>query len=221
MMSTPSMLDDHHRDKLAVPSWAVGAWRRELLEWDDGEDRETEVLWLQSPILFADIRNPSDPSKKAEGFAGHLSVTGQTCRWNRPIDVKPKGGDGDVGVVSTRRARMIEIGVHRNYLEEWQRIDDGFAHFAASRGAVRIDPDGVHWPISGTLELIVAIGPHLTHAWRGNDGSGVAHGHVDTTGQWRPQRHAGAAERATLQGDWTIWSNTLDPNRVERILAHF
>ena len=219
-MSTHCMLDARHRDRLAVPTWAIGAWRRELLEWDDGEDRETDVLWLQSPILFADIRNPLDPSKTAEGFAGHLSVTGQTCHWNRPIDVMPKGGDGDVGVVFTRRTRMIEIGVHRNYLEEWQQIDDGVAHLAASRGAVGIDADGVHWPISGALEIVVAIGPHLTHAWRCTGGSGAAYGRVDITGKWQPERHAGTEERITAQGPWTIWSNTLDPNLLERILAH-
>jgi hypothetical protein len=220
-MSNYSMLDERHRDRLAVPAWAVGAWRRELLEWDDGEDRQTEVLWLQSPILFADIRNPAKALKSAEGFAGHLSMTGQTCRWNRPIDVMPKGGDGDVGVVSTRGTRMIELGVHRNYLEEWHRIDDGAAHLAASRGAMLVDSDGVHWPVSGPLEIIVAIGPHLTHAWRGSSGSGVAYGRVDTAGRWLPERQAGAKERAIVRSQWTIWSSNIDPNLIELILTPF
>ncbi|MEX2298320.1 MAG: hypothetical protein WD715_12965 [Dongiaceae bacterium] len=213
-------IDPHQQTALAIPSWAVGAWRRELLEWDDGEDRRTEVLWLQTPILFADIRNPVDDSKIAEGFAGHLSVTGQTCRWNRPIDVKPKGGDGDIGVVSTRGTRMIELGVHRNYLEEWRRIDDGRTHFAASRGSMQIGSDGVRWPTSGPLEIVVGIGPHLIHAWRSDDGVGVAYGRPGSDGTWSPERHAGILERMPAPGAWTIWSAAPAAQLPASILAH-
>ncbi|MDZ4735500.1 MAG: hypothetical protein SGJ07_04050 [Rhodospirillaceae bacterium] len=212
-------LDPRYQAALAIPGWTVGAWRRELLEWDDGEDRETEVLWLQTPILFADIRNPVDDSKIAEGFAGHLSVTRQTCRWNRPIDVKPKGGDGDIGVVSTRGTRMIELGVHRNYLEEWRRIDDGKTHFAASRGAMQIGDDGVRWPASGPLEIVVGIGPHLIHAWRSDNGVGVAYGRPGADGSWSPERRAGILEHKPAQGTWTIWSAAPDTQAAAGILA--
>ena len=213
-MHSITRLDDRHY----VPNWAVGAWRRDLLEWDDGEDRTTRVLWLQTPVLFADIRNPADPSIPAEGFAGHLSVTGQTCRWNRPIDIKPKGGDGDVGVVATRGTRMIELGVHRNYLEEWRRVDDGTVHFAASRGAVTIGP-AIGWPATGSLEILVGIGPHLIHAWRGTDGVGLAYGTVSDDGQWTIERTAGVETRAGSDGPWTLWSASPDQSRAERILA--
>ncbi|MEX0809192.1 MAG: hypothetical protein WD044_10740 [Dongiaceae bacterium] len=214
-------LDPQHRTALSIPAWAVGAWRRELLEWDDGEDRRTEVLWLQTPILFADIRNPVDDSKMPEGFAGHLSVTGQTCRWNRPIDVKPKGGDGDIGVVSTRGTRMIELGVHRNYLEEWRRIDEGKTHFAASRGSVQTGNDGVRWPSSGPLEIVVGMGPHLIHAWRSDKGVGVAYGRSAPDGLWSPERRAGNVERDPAPGPWTIWSATPDTQSAAQILARF
>jgi hypothetical protein len=202
-----------------VPDWLIGAWQRDLLEWDDGEDRSTQVLWLQSPILFADIRVPAPGAGESEGFAGHLDVTGQTCRWHRPIDVHPKGGDGDVGVIFRRGKRLIECGVHRNYLEEWQLIADGEQHLAATRGAVSIGKSGPNWRVNGALEIAVAVGGHLIHAWRGAGGAGLAYGRFWDEGRGEIERRAGVATPTRASGNWRIWSTTIDPARAERLLA--
>jgi hypothetical protein len=192
-----------------------------LLEWDDGEDRSTDVLWLQTPTLFADIRIPAGGGSGSEGFAGHLAVTGQLCRWHRPIDVKPKGGDGDVGVLYRRGSRMIECGVHRNYLEDWRLIGDAARHLGASRGAVRIGEDGIEWPVAGLLEIVVAVDGHLIHAWRGHDGAGIAYGRLDSAGRCKIEKRAGPATRTAAPGDWLIWSAAPDAAPAERILSQF
>ena len=201
-----------------VPTWATGAWRRTLLEWDDGEDRSTDVLYLQTPVLFADIRIASRRDQESEGFAGHATVNGQICRWHRPIDVKPKDGDGDVGVMYRRGDRMIECGVHRNYLEDWRLVGDTGQHFAASRGAVSIDKEGIHWPSDGPLEIVVAVGERVIHAWRSPAGSGVVAGRLDSSGSWLAEKTVGNSQRNPAPGDWTIWSAQLGSGAAERLL---
>ena len=202
-----------------VPDWATGAWRRTLFESPDREDRSTDVLYLQTPVLFADIRIPVEPGKDKEGFAGHAAVTGQICRWNRPIDVKPKtGGDVDIGVMYRNGERLLECGVHRNYLEEWKLVGDTNRHFAATRGAVSVDKDGIHWPADGPLDVLVAVGDQVIHAWRGPAGAGVVAGSLDPSGRWSPDRKAGRPERNTASGDWTVWSAQLAPGMGDRLL---
>lgn len=202
-----------------VPGWATGAWRRTLFESPEREDRSTDVLYLQTPVLFADIRIPVEPGKNKEGFAGHASLNGQICRWNRPIDVTPKpGGAIDIGVMYRNGTRMLECGVERNYLEEWKLVGDATRHFAATRGAVSVDKDGIHWPAEGPLDLLVAVGDQVIHAWRGPKGAGVAAGSLDGAGRWSPNRSAGRSERNTASVDWTVWSSQLAPGMADRLL---
>lgn len=202
-----------------VPEWATGAWRRTLFESPEREDRSTDVLYLQTPVLFADIRIPVEPGRPKEGFAGHASVTGQICRWNRPIDVTPKpGGAIDIGVMYRNGARLLECGVERNYLEEWKLVGDTSRHFAATRGAISVDKDGIHWPAAGPLDILVAMGDQVIHAWRGPGGAGVVAGSLDAAGRWSADRQAGRSERNAAAGDWTIWSAQLASGAAERLL---
>ena len=202
-----------------VPDWATGAWRRTLFESPEREDRSTDVLYLQTPVLFADIRIPVEPNKAREGFAGHATLSGQICRWNRPIDVTPKpGGAIDIGVMYRNGARMLECGVERNYLEEWKLVGNIDRHFAATRGEVDVDTDGICWPADGPLDLLVAVGDQVIHAWRGPAGSGVAAGSLDATGRWSANRQAGRSERNAASNDWTVWSVQLPPGAAERLL---
>jgi hypothetical protein len=202
-----------------VPDWATGAWRRTLFESPDREDRSTDVLYLQTPVLFADIRIPVEPGKAREGFAGHATLTGQICRWNRPIDVTPKpGGAIDIGVMYRNGSRMLECGVERNYLEEWKLVGDIGRHFAATRGAFSVDKDGIRWPTAGALDLLVAVGDQVIHAWRGPAGAGVAAGGFEASGHWSPNRQAGRSERNAASGDWTVWSAQLAPGMADRLV---
>ena len=97
-----NLLVDHpFGDALAgieVPNWCHGVWQRERLAWPGGEDRAKTVLWIQTPVLFADLRVPP-PGQVGEeqGFAGHLLVSGRICAWQRPLDLKPPSGPGDAG----------------------------------------------------------------------------------------------------------------------------
>ncbi len=204
---------------LTVPAWAIGAWRRTLLEWDDGEDRSTDVLYLQTPVLFGDIRIPTRSTDASEGFAGHAAVTGRICRWHRPIDIRPKGGDGDVGAVYRRGDRMIECGVYTNYLEDWRLVGHSGRYFAASRGAVTVDAGGIYWPPHGPLEILVAVGDQMIHAWRSADSAGVVAGLLDPSGRWSAKKRAGSAMPPPAPDDWTVWSSRIGADVAERILS--
>lgn len=110
-----------------VPNWAIGLWQRRQLETGDGSlDRTSCVLWLQTDTLFGDLRIAA-PSITIEprlrhGFAGELRVAGQKCEWIRELDTHPSGGPADAGAVFICGERMIECGLHENYLEHWDRV---------------------------------------------------------------------------------------------------
>jgi len=125
-----------------VPDRYRGLWRRRLLVEEDGRrDADTIVWWLQTGQLFADIRLPADRGSVAgaacfadldeaglhclarqEGFAGVLEWTEGACAWRRSIDFRPLPGPPDEGWMTEEApGLMIERGLHRGYLEEWEQ----------------------------------------------------------------------------------------------------
>lgn len=217
----PRELTAAAEQRLGVSDWARGLWRRDLLEWDDGEDRTTRVIWIQTPVLFADIRIPVPGGPRApEGFAGHLSVSGQVCRWNRPIDVKPKAGGGvDTGAMYRRGDRLVECGLQANYLEEWRLVGATQNFIAATRGQVSITDDSILWPADGPLEIAVGCAGHLIHAWRVDGDAGLdlrsfgTDGALATAGE-----QVGSAWHDDEVGGWSIWSTDLDDIVAGRLL---
>lgn len=165
-----------------VPEEYIGLWRRTLLI-DEGacEDRSSQVYWLQTGSLYADIRIP--PSRQPmrvppreeqadhalpvlatqQGFAGTLEVQGNALTWQRWLDYQPDTGVPDTGRVHFHQDRLIEEGVHAAYIEHWApvtRVDSGYL---ALRLTEERSPSGELqrrqglWLISGNY-FIYAIG---------------------------------------------------------------
>lgn len=181
-----------------VPTWIQGVWRRERVERGDGSvDRDTRVIWLQTPTLYADIRIPKVRRSPAgqQGFAGWLTVVGQVCTWHRPIDRQPPTRPPDVGTMFRRGRRMIECGVHANYLEDWRLLDDGQGRFLAlARGAGKMQ------------ELLVMAGHHFIAAAAASEHRAyeLSYGRIDRrTREWRIELSTARARegRALFTGE--------------------
>ncbi|PND58488.1 hypothetical protein CRM90_07600 [Mycobacterium sp. ENV421] len=102
---------------LATPVIAdcTGLWRRTLLvEADGSRDTGTNVQWLQGISMFVDLRGPG------EGFAGLLSQRDDVFEWARLVDLQPPGLP-DAGRMSWAGGTLVEIGIHADYTEHWQR----------------------------------------------------------------------------------------------------
>ena len=135
-----------------VPQNLHGLWRRTFFQWEDGDiDRSTEVFYLQTPRLFADIRIPASRPDLGRAnslqnltrdellalteqmaFAGYTKIEGDHIYWNHAIDNLPDSsfeGAVDVGRFRIRKNVMQEFGVHFNYTEYWRRIDTGGGKF--------------------------------------------------------------------------------------------
>lgn len=220
-------LDLSRLDELAVlqvPEWACGVWRRDFLRYPGREDKTTEVIWIQTPTLYADIRvaAPDDVSPEAgdEGFAGWLDVDDQVCTWHRPIDLDPGPEGGDKGAMFLDGDVMIEVGLLDNYMEEYRRIDPARSCFAASRGDVTTAGGKVRFAPDGPVEILVAAGPHVIHARR-DGASALRYGRLDA--------HGSAVTLDLAVGDpsvftpsenaWTVWSDSLGEATHSALLA--
>lgn len=206
---------------MAVPDWARGVWQRELLERPGAEDRTTRVIWVQTPLLFADLRSPPPGAPGEEqGFAGHLLVSGQICAWQHPLDVHPAEGPGDAGAMYRNGERLVECGIHANYLEEWRQVEPGTRHLAATRGEVRIDQGEIVWPASGPLEIVVACGGHVVHGIRKGRSASLRHGRFDApTGGLEPAWRVGVDADPAEHLPWTLWSDTMTPVARDALLG--
>ncbi|MDX2350931.1 hypothetical protein [Stutzerimonas xanthomarina] len=126
----------------SVPESYLGVWRRRLLTTTDGRRDETsDVYWLQTAQLHADIRIPHPPTASASlatcsqaqqldlceqsGFAGLTLVEGDICQWQRLIDYQPPGAAPDIGRMRFEGAdQLLEDGLDGRYHEVWQRVPE-------------------------------------------------------------------------------------------------
>ncbi len=208
---------------LSVPEWSRGVWRRTFGRYPGRDDKMTEVIWIQTPTLYADIRvaAPDDPSPEArdEGFAGWLDVADQVCTWHRPVDLHPRPEGGDQGAMYLDNDVMIEVGLLANYMEEYQRIDPATRCFAASRGTFTTSDGKVRFAPDGPVEILVSAGPHVIHARR-DGASGLRYGRFDGPDHAvRFDRCVG--DNAVLAGGggpWTVWTNELDDEMGEYLV---
>ena len=115
-------------------------WQRIWLRAPGYEDAATQVHWMQSGALYADIRIPSDRPAlnnaralsdlsadqllslmQAEGFAGIIDVQDSICTWTREINWHGTPDSIDAGRMSFDSAGdLIEDGVHADYAELWR-----------------------------------------------------------------------------------------------------
>jgi hypothetical protein len=115
-----------------------GLWRRRLLRDAHGEDRDSQVWWLQGAGYYVDLRQPPDRPDfsgvtgfdqcndeqlawlaRQQGFAGQLVIDGNRLHWQRSIDLQPPAALADIGEVRWDGECLHERGVLADYAEEW------------------------------------------------------------------------------------------------------
>lgn len=183
-----------------VPERYLGVWMRTLLRTPEAEDRSTFVRWLQGPGWHADLRvparaRPADRPATAlelaaqQGFCGFTEVStppeGETCAWRRQLDFQPPAATPDEGRIRWEGPdRLIETGVHGDYLEIWERVPGSQGRhiallsgpepaatrlFVAGDWMMRVRPRRSAWPADlppGTsLATLGAAHPALLPAW--------------------------------------------------------
>jgi hypothetical protein len=141
--STLSKVPDHYR----------GVWVRNLLETPTQRDTTTFVRWMQTSQWHADVRVPAaarTPGVPAsattlaqrvsqQGFSGVTEVThdgtNEICTWHRRYDFLPPRPDADTGtMVFETPHRVIERGIHSEYLEVWERLPESMGACIALAG---------------------------------------------------------------------------------------
>jgi hypothetical protein len=128
---------------MAVPLQLVGAWRRSGLLLDGVRQVDyCDVIWLQTPEWFADIRLLIDPSVRVPtdgvpdfffhqlAFAGVTGWDPPVVTWSHRLDSRPESA-GDASPVTWEDGVMIERGRvpvgggrHAVFAEEWLRMTD-------------------------------------------------------------------------------------------------
>ena len=154
----------------AVPDCYRGVWVRTLLTTPTSRDDTTFVRWLQTSRWHADLRIPpgtrTDRPMLQQGFCGvttvEVSGAAEICRWHRRLDIQPPGPHPDAGRSDfDGTERLVETGVHADYLEVWERLPGSTGRCAvleASPGqapamllvsgefAMRVRPRHAAWP---------------------------------------------------------------------------
>jgi hypothetical protein len=209
-------------------------------------DLSTWVRWLQTAHWHADLRVPAaarpagagrrmfDGESAArlaaqQGFfglttveqadvAGEPQAPVEVCSWHRELDFQPPGPHPDAGsMLFDNPDRLIETGLHGDYLEVWERLPDSVGRSLVLEMAAH--PAGrpaMWWLLTGTY--LMRVRPRAA-AWPADTAVG------DTLASLL-QRHpdAGAdlldfeiSAGRLRDGLWTIEHSTLPPfeGRVE------
>ena len=134
-----------------------GRWQRLSLLTDGARpDTTTRVTWLQTDLLYCDLRVPADRPAfggcrslleiddqglwhlaEQQGFAGHLESAGDLCFWHRHIDFQPPGRLPDAAAVRVIGDRLVETGVFQTYVEEWRRCEGSDDDMIAAKLLIR------------------------------------------------------------------------------------
>lgn len=199
-------------------SAVLGPLRRTLIVHADGRrDTTSDVVWLQGPSLYVDLRVPhpeAGPDARPEGFAGRWTLDGDLARWSRLVDVRPPGPFPDEGTLRPHpelRDVLVEDGVHEPYVEHW-RLPSPPTVGRPVGGMLAVTADGrraVAVRVAADLGLAVQSGATVAGAHApGADAAGaiVAMGRVDGEGRWRlhaasDARLVGAVVTVALAGD--------------------
>jgi hypothetical protein len=166
------MMDDDRAPP--VPDRYRGVWVRTLLTTPKSRDDTTFVRWLQTSRWHADLRVPpgtgTDRLARQQGICGVTTVNvddaAEVCRWHRRLDFQPPGPHPDAGRIDfDGTERLVETGVHADYLEVWERLPGSTGRFAvleATQGpaptmllvsgefAMRVRPRRAAWPSDTT-----------------------------------------------------------------------
>ena len=115
-------------------------------------DATTKVIWLQTSLLYCDIRIPADRPEFGDcasltdlddealrwlagqqGFAGHLESADDLCFWHRHIDLQPPSPMPDAGRMHATGDRTIESGLFQHYTEAWRLAEAGDSDVLAAK----------------------------------------------------------------------------------------
>jgi hypothetical protein len=175
-----------------VPSRYRGVWRRSLLKAGEVHDVDSLVYWMQTSRWHADIRIPASRPDfthvrslhdcdraqlcwlaSQQGFAGVTEVDAasgtEICRWHRVVDFQPPAATPDAGAMQFERDRLVETGVHADYLEHWQRVPHTDAGFAVLQQRATAESSS-----NGKMRLLLIAGRQVMHvrsrsyAWPGD-----------------------------------------------------
>src|SRR3954467_12205379 len=99
------------RPEKPLPSWFLGAWKREWMRRHGATDDSVTVRYLQTPTMFGDVRIPANrpsPARamsladltdgqlaalaKQQGFFGYTTIDGDIATWHHEIDYQPSEG---------------------------------------------------------------------------------------------------------------------------------
>jgi hypothetical protein len=135
------------------PVWMQGIWTRDWIEKRGVKSDAVDVLYLQTPTFFADMRIPRDRAKmldaksfadlseeqlrslaRQNGFTGRTTVAEDVATWHHDIDFQPSDGTPDTGRVErVLPNQMLEHGLDGSYSEGWRSSTDGHGRFLVVR----------------------------------------------------------------------------------------
>ena len=121
----PAPFDDTPADKAVRLDDLAGVWKRTLLVEADGTRDDTSIVyWLQLGSLCGDIRLPAaETGGNPAAFAGCLTERDGVFRWTPDLaEGIPADAGPDEGTLKWEGGILREDGVHRPYLEHWQRV---------------------------------------------------------------------------------------------------
>jgi isopenicillin N synthase-like dioxygenase len=147
------------RERMTENAKYIGFWNRLIISIPGKPiDTLTDVVWMQGPRFYVDIRRPRGVLRGVsavslssitieqarllglqEGFAGRFVVDGDEAEWKRAIDFRPPRLSRDRGRLIDEGDLLIERGVEANYIEYWQRSPEASDPTAAAARLTRID----------------------------------------------------------------------------------
>ena len=153
-------------DLTQVPRWVQGAWRREGSARGQASLVERcDVLWLQTPTYFADLRVPNQPVEdvldeldEAQAFSGVGVFRSHVFTWIHDIDTRRRPDDRpDVATLEADSTLLFERG--EGYLERWRR-EEVRTDFAVADWNVSPSPERRASAPSGRIVVVghLAIG---------------------------------------------------------------
>ncbi len=109
-----------------VPEHFIGLWRRRLFETESQCDTTSEVWWLQTGELYADLHLPiaaaSERPSRRQGYAGALEVHGDVLTWHSWLDSRSATDIVDLGRVHFEGQSLIGQGARVSHREIWERV---------------------------------------------------------------------------------------------------
>ncbi len=120
-----------------VPENLIGAWRRESVAIEGGQPFEdSQVIWLQAPTYFVDLRLALPGEGAApEAFGGVVDWAAPHLRFHHDVDLNGHAAE-DVGALSWDGEVLVERGVavfgedSIEFEERWIRQAGGNGTFA-------------------------------------------------------------------------------------------